>query len=254
MHALASGDRLRVSYPLQNFPLGVGAARYVLVAGGIGITALVGDGQGAAPPRCRLLAGAGRTLARRCCAYLDDLVAEHGDRLAVHVDDEGTGLDVDALVDEVARSERRRGHRALRVRSDPADGRRTPRLGRAGAAGPEPALRDLRQQRRLGARAVPRLASPALDREVVVGEDESMLDALEDAGVEVMWDCRKGECGLCAVRGARGCDGQIDHRDVFLSDEQKQRGDLDLRLRLPRRPRGRRGPRGGASTLTIALP
>jgi ferredoxin len=67
-----------------------------------------------------------------------------------------------------------------------------------------------------------RVSIPSLDREVVVDEDASMLEALEAAGVDVMWDCRKGECGLCTVRVLE-CDGRIDHRDVFLSDEQKQR-------------------------------
>ena len=36
MHALEPGAALRATEPLQNFPLGVGAARYVLLAGGIG--------------------------------------------------------------------------------------------------------------------------------------------------------------------------------------------------------------------------
>jgi hypothetical protein len=35
-----------------------------------------------------------------------------------------------------------------------------------------------------------------------------------------MWDCLRGECGLCAVDIVE-VDGGIDHRDVFLSDHQK---------------------------------
>ncbi len=33
-------------------------------------------------------------------------------------------------------------------------------------------------------------------------------------------DCRKGECGLCEVRIA-GLEGDIDHRDVFYSERQR---------------------------------
>ena len=33
-------------------------------------------------------------------------------------------------------------------------------------------------------------------------------------------DCRKGECGLCALK-ILGVDGEVDHRDVFFSDEEK---------------------------------
>ena len=53
--------------------------------------------------------------------------------------------------------------------------------------------------------------------------NQSMLEALEAAGADLMYDCRKGECGLCEVRVA-GLDGDIDHRDVFLSNRQHREG------------------------------
>lgn len=48
-----------------------------------------------------------------------------------------------------------------------------------------------------------------------------MLEALQKAGANMMFDCRKGECGLCQVRVLE-VDGQVDHRDVFFSDRQKE--------------------------------
>ena len=36
----------------------------------------------------------------------------------------------------------------------------------------------------------------------------------------MMYDCRKGECGLCEVQVLE-LDGGIDHRDVFYSDRQE---------------------------------
>jgi vanillate O-demethylase ferredoxin subunit len=57
--------------------------------------------------------------------------------------------------------------------------------------------------------------------EVPVGT--SMLDALQDAGVEIMYDCLRGECGLCRVRILEA-DGFVDHRDVFLSSRQRAEG------------------------------
>jgi vanillate O-demethylase ferredoxin subunit len=39
----------------------------------------------------------------------------------------------------------------------------------------------------------------------------------------MMFDCRKGECGLCLVE-IQGVDGVLDHRDVFLSERQRQLG------------------------------
>jgi vanillate O-demethylase ferredoxin subunit len=250
MHRLCTGDRLRVSDPLQNFPLGVGAPRYVLVAGGIGITALVSM---ATALRTR---GADYTLvlvgrSRGVMAYLDDLVCEHGDRVEVHVDDEGTGLDVGEVVSAIARSERAGGtelymcgpirlmdavRRAWADADLPRPNLRFETFGNSGAWAPEAF----------------RVVIPALEREVMVGEDESMLDALETAGVEVMWDCRKGECGLCTVR-VQGCDGRIDHRDVFLSDAQKQQ-DTSLCACVSRVATGDGPAREGCRSLTIALP
>ena len=34
-------------------------------------------------------------------------------------------------------------------------------------------------------------------------------------------DCQRGECGLCAM-DVLALDGEIDHRDVFLSEHEKQ--------------------------------
>jgi vanillate O-demethylase ferredoxin subunit len=57
--------------------------------------------------------------------------------------------------------------------------------------------------------------------EVTVPENKTMLDALTEAGIEVMFDCRRGECGLCSVDIVE-VNGEIDHRDVFFSDHQKK--------------------------------
>lgn len=250
MHALQPGDGLRVSDPLQNFPLGVGAARYVLVAGGIGVTAIV------AMASALKRRGVDYTLvlvgrSRSVMAYLDDLVAEHGDQVRVHVDDEGTGLDVGDLVEQVAGSDPAQEtelymcgpirlmdavRREWSTRGLPGPNLRFETFGSSGAWEPEEF----------------RVSIPARDQVVTVGRDASLLDALEDAGVEVMWDCRKGECGLCTVR-VLGCDGQIDHRDVFLSPEQKSDG-RTLCACVSRVAAGDEAPRSTPATLTIDLP
>jgi len=62
---------------------------------------------------------------------------------------------------------------------------------------------------------------PRLGVEVAVPAGCSMLDALDAAGVDIMSECRRGECGLCAV-DVVALEGEIDHRDVFLSEHQKR--------------------------------
>ena len=49
------------------------------------------------------------------------------------------------------------------------------------------------------------------------------VDALEAAGVGVLSDCRRGECGLCAMEVLEA-EGMLDHRDVFFSDHQHAEG------------------------------
>ena len=50
--------------------------------------------------------------------------------------------------------------------------------------------------------------------------NRSLLDVLEAAGVGMIADCRRGECGLC-VLPICSVNGIVDHRDVFFSDEEK---------------------------------
>ncbi len=57
-------------------------------------------------------------------------------------------------------------------------------------------------------------------RTVRVGADVSILDALLAEGIPVLWDCRRGECGLCPLPIV-SADGDIEHHDRYLSDEEK---------------------------------
>ncbi|MFV0457248.1 MAG: PDR/VanB family oxidoreductase [Actinomycetales bacterium] len=214
MHTLTPGTRLTITQPLQNFPLGVGAERYILVAGGIGITALIGM---AAALRSRKahyeMHYVGRD--RSVMAYLDELAQEHPDELRVYVDSEGTPLEVDRLLDSVAEATTEMYmcgpirlmdaiRRGWADRGLPETNLRFETFGNSGSWDPEPFV----------------VSIPAQSRQVRVEANESMLDALERAGVDIMSDCRKGECGLCQVK-VLDLSGRIDHRDVFFSQAQK---------------------------------
>lgn len=61
---------------------------------------------------------------------------------------------------------------------------------------------------------------PRLNKSVLVPENRSMLDMLTDAGIEIIYDCKNGECGLCAL-DIIGLNGTVDHRDVFFSEQEK---------------------------------
>jgi ferredoxin-NADP reductase len=214
MHSLQVGDNVELTQPIQNFPLRVGAAKYVILAGGVGITALVGMGSVLA----RLGADYRFIFAarnRKAMAYLSELQAEHGDRLEVHVDDEGTSLDVHSLVTGLDPDTELYMCGPIRlmdaVRREWQDsGLTLPNLryetfGNSGWFEPVEFI----------------VRVPRLGLETVVPPGRSMLEALEAAGADMMFDCRKGECGLCEVQ-VLDVNGAIDHRDVFYSRRQQQ--------------------------------
>ena len=58
---------------------------------------------------------------------------------------------------------------------------------------------------------------------LLVPAERTLLQVLADAGVETLSDCERGECGLCAMT-VLGVQGQIDHRDVFLSPTERAAG------------------------------
>jgi ferredoxin-NADP reductase len=212
--ALETGAELMIGEPNNHFELGFAAPQFLLVAGGIGITPILGMAQ--------LLAERGADL--RVCyaargdaelAYLETLRASLGERLQCFRSDAGERLDLDAEIARLA-----------------------PR-GQLWICGPLPLLDAAREAWARSGRPVSDLrfetfgnsgrfeAQPfwvELPRHGVrieVPADRSLLDALESAGIDILADCRRGECGLCAVDIVRA-EGQVDHRDVFFSAEEKR--------------------------------
>lgn len=221
LHTLVEGDELPTTQPLQNFPLRIGAPRYVLLAGGIGITAIA--------EMARVLASLGADYhlvyvarSREVMAYAEDLTALHRDRISLRVDDEGNPLDVPALVASVASHALGAStelymcgpirlmdavRRAWLTAELPVTNLRYETFGNSGWFDPEPFVVRL----------------PELGIETTVGTDTTVLDALTEAGADLMYDCRKGECGLCLVT-VTAVRGRLDHRDVFLSSRQQDSG------------------------------
>ena len=55
-------------------------------------------------------------------------------------------------------------------------------------------------------------------RSVVVEPGHTILDCLEEIGIDLPYSCREGICGTCEVRVL---DGIPDHRDLVLSAAEK---------------------------------
>lgn len=215
MHGLVPGEQITAEVPRNDFPLGSHAGCAVLVAGGIGVTPLsamaIARRRAGLPVR---MVYAGR--ARAQLAFLEPLQRQLGKALQVHADDEtGRPLDIEALLDACAADD------VLYV------------------CGPRPLLDALLagSARRGWARERVRFelfsAPQAQDgdqgfdvllqrsgRTVRVDATQSILECLEAAGCDPLFDCRRGECGVCAV-DVLEADGGIDHRDHVLTDSEK---------------------------------
>lgn len=213
MWQLAVGDRLQISEPQNHFPLDLVAPAYLLVAGGIGVTPLVGMSQllaqrGAA---VRMLFGA-RSEAE--LAYLEALNAVLKGDLKTAIAEKGDYIDFEVEIAQLP-------PKALMYVCGPVPMLDAARIAWAKAGRP---LVDLRYETfGSSGRFAPqsfRVKIPRHHLDITVPADNGLLDELEMAGVQAMYDCRRGECGLCAM-DVLSVDGEIDHRDVFLSDEEK---------------------------------
>jgi len=57
---------------------------------------------------------------------------------------------------------------------------------------------------------------------LTVPPDRSILQVLQDAGVEVPFSCSEGVCGTCLTRVK---EGEPEHWDMYLTPEEQAKGD-----------------------------
>jgi ferredoxin-NADP reductase len=213
VRALEVGTAVEVSEPKSHFELQHGRPEYMLVAGGIGITPIFGMAHVLARHgRPFRLLYAART--RGQMAFLDELSELLGDRLELFVSAEGNRLDIGAEIDRLRPDGelylcgplrlRDAAQRAWRERGRRADRLQFETFASGGRFAPEEFLVRVGDQ----------------GRDVTVRRNRTLLEALRDEGVDMIWDCLRGECGLCAAEVLE-VEGELDHRDVFLSDAQK---------------------------------
>jgi ferredoxin-NADP reductase len=210
--SVSEGMRVTIRGPRNHFRLDEEGRRAIFIAGGIGITPV-----SAMARRARELGMdyelhySGRS--RATMAFIDELAQLHGERLHLHVSDEGTRNDFGALrVDDATR------------------------IYACGPARMLDALRACSQRWPEDALCVEYFATSAgkldpaeehafevelKDTGLVlsVAADQTVLDALRAANIDVQSDCEEGLCGSCEVRVLAG---EIDHRDVVLTRAERE--------------------------------
>jgi len=214
MHGLAVGDPVTFSPPKNDFPLNASAPA-VLLAGGIGITpmismasALVAVGQDVS------LVFAGRTEADMAyCGALRDTL---GESLHLHFDDQSGMIDLDGVIAKLGDAHLyvcgpRKMIDAARAKAEDS------------GIAPERIHFELFE--------APKSASGDAPFEVQINDGtvftipvgKTIIEVLEENDIDVMYDCQRGDCGICQCDVL---DGVPDHRDVVLSQAERDAGDV----------------------------
>ncbi|MFD1254173.1 Phenoxybenzoate dioxygenase subunit beta [Devosia equisanguinis] len=213
MWALEHGAAVRLTLPENRFELSWRAPHYLLLAGGIGITPIYG--------MARALMARGASLrvvyaarSRGLMAFAEDLQDLLGGQLVLRDNSIGEHVDLAAefaalppdaecyLCGPIGMLEAAKAAWADAGR--PISRLRYEVFGDSGLFAEKPFVVDVLNR----------------DISVPVRSDQTLLEALIGAGVEMIYDCQRGECGLCAVKVLEK-EAEIDHRDVFFSPEEK---------------------------------
>lgn len=201
------GMVLRIGAPVNLFSLNLAARRHLMIAGGVGITPFLAQ----IPELARLGAQYELHYAVRSRDELATLPMLP-DSTHFHISDEGSRMDLAALLAAqplgthlyVCASDR-----MIRTVLDTALSLGWPRDALhseeflAPAPGEPFAVHCARSHKTL-----------------TVGAHQSLLEALEAAGIDAPWLCRGGACGQCET-DVLACDGQIDHHDHWLEPEDR---------------------------------
>lgn len=219
MHeGLQAGDSLLIEVPKNDFPVHAGMPRAVLIAGGIGITPLISmavrrKAEGT-PVRMHY---AGRS--RELMAFLPELQELLGEDLVLHTDAEaGAPLNISALLDGCAADDQLYvcGPKVM--------------LDAVLAATQARGWTHDRVHFELFTEPVVEEGDHAF--EVVLAQSgqtftvpagQTILDCLIEHGCDPMFDCKRGECGVCATPVM---EGEIDHRDYVLTAREKAEGNV----------------------------
>lgn len=204
------GSKLEISTPYNLFAINKTARKHIMIAGGIGITPFIGYLKDL-PFVTDNFELHYATRERAYAAYVDELERDLGDRFHLYCDDNNTTLNLrdlmnkqplgthvyvcgpQGMVDAVLQAGDELGWPAISVHYE---------IFKA----PDP--------------GAPFQVTLAKSKQTLqVRASETLLEVLENNNVDINWSCRGGACGLCRTTVI---DGKVEHRDYFLSDEEKQ--------------------------------
>lgn len=208
------GTELTIAMPVNLFPIVRMGRKHILVAGGIGITpihAMAAELKKQSVPY--EIHYAMRSAAHG--AFVEELESAHGDKLRLYRDDCSEIIEVAKIL----------AHQPLGTHlyvCGPEGMIDAILKGGRDAGWPDENLHAERFLSPAGGEPF----SVVLQRAGITAEvrsDQSLLEAIEEAGVDAPYLCRGGACGQCET-SVVSCDGELDHKDHYLTDEEKTSG------------------------------
>lgn len=211
---VSKGMTMRISYPANLFSLDKRAPKQLLIAGGIGITPFLAQ--------IKQMLGTNSVFelhysARNAelAAYVPELRQAIDHRLHVYYDDQAQRIPFDTLLSS------------------------QPPGTHVYVCGPAPMIEHiLTRAKTIGwpdthvhsehfAKAPPGEAFTVhlqqSNKTIEVAENQSMLEAIEAAGVDAPYLCRGGACGHCET-AVMQCNGILLHEDHWLDEDERARG------------------------------
>lgn len=215
MHAFSVGDVIKTSSPKNDFQLHEGDAPSLLIAGGIGVTPIISF--------ATALSARGADYSfhyavrnKDVMPFADQLEAAFAENLTVWFDDQKM-IDLEDLMQKAAPETHiyccgpRGMIEAVRAKAE--------------AAG----FANEQIHFELFASPTTQEGEKSFEVEIADGRvftipaDKSIVEVLEENDVDVMYDCSRGDCGICQTDVVSGIP---DHRDVVLSEAERESGKI----------------------------
>lgn len=217
-HALREGDVIQVSEPRNLFALAEHSAHSLLIGGGIGITPMLA--------MAAELHRAGRSFSLHYCARTRDLAAflpqlaacAYAPQVHLHFSDEQR-INLDAVLCDVPEGSHVYTCGPSRLMEAVSE------RAKAHGYSPEQIHQEcFSAEVETGGQPFEVVAA-ASGITVQVAANQTIVEALAQAGLKVCVSCKQGICGSCLTDVL---EGEPDHRDHYLTDEEKADGDQIL--------------------------
>ena len=208
------GDQMTISYPVNLFSLDLRAKKHLFLAGGIGITPFIAQIKQLERTNGRWeLHYATRSVALG--SYVDELTTKHPNEAHIYYDDQEHRIDLKNLLDG----------QPLGTHVYVCGPKGMIDWVRKTAADEGWPRESIHYEEFLAPKSgKPFEVKLAISNKVIqVGEDESLLEAMEREGVDAPYLCRGGACGQCET-DVIDYRGNFIHRDHWLEDADHKSG------------------------------